>query len=103
MKTKLSMLGVVLVLGLSTFLDNPPNPSGNTMYYNFGIEESVDVEAQNVQRSASYSYEFLLDDMKEMDDYIIETYREYKVHKDADGNVISRIPTSNYQYLKYEK
>ncbi|UOY94220.1 hypothetical protein MUG87_09060 [Ectobacillus sp. JY-23] len=34
--------------------------------------------------------------------YVIETYQEYEVYKDALGNVVKSIPTSNYQYLRYK-
>jgi hypothetical protein len=103
MKIKLAILGGVLVLALTALLDSPPNPRNDSMYYNFTNGESVDADAQATERSVSYSYEFLLDDMKEVDGYIVETYREYQIHKDENGNEIIRIPTSNYQYLRYEK
>jgi hypothetical protein len=103
MKTKLAILGAFLVLGLTALLDTPPDTSTVSMYYELGNEESVDADAQYVQRATSYSYEFILDEMTEVNDNIVETYREYQIHKDAEGNIISRIPTSNYQYLKYDK
>ncbi|MFC5774585.1 hypothetical protein [Ectobacillus antri] len=34
--------------------------------------------------------------------YVIETYQEYEIYKDALGNVVKSIPTSNYQYLRYK-
>ncbi|WP_096270195.1 hypothetical protein [Paucisalibacillus globulus] len=103
MKTKLAMLGALLVLGLTALLDTPSDTNTASMYYGLGNEESVDADAQYVQRATSYSYEFLLDVMKEVNENIVETYREYQIHKDDEGNIISRIPTSNYQYLRYEK
>ncbi|WP_026905834.1 hypothetical protein [Paucisalibacillus globulus] len=103
MNKKLSLLGAFLVLAVTALLDTPTNSKADSMYYNFDNENSMEADAQNVQRTASYSYEFLLDDMQEVDDYIVETYKEYQVHEDTEGNIISRIPTTNYQYLKYEK
>ncbi|WP_042148795.1 hypothetical protein [Paucisalibacillus sp. EB02] len=103
MKPKLAILGAILVLGLTALLDKSSNTSTDSMYYERDNEESVDADAQYVQRATSYSYEFLLDEMKEVNENIVETYREYQIHKDSDGNIISKIPTSNYQYLKYKK
>ncbi len=38
---------------------------------------------------------------KKIDGYIVETYREYEVYKDAAGNVTKKVPTSQYDELKY--
>jgi hypothetical protein len=40
---------------------------------------------------------------KEVDGYIIETYREYEVHRDQNGKIVKQIPTSNYEYVRYRK
>jgi hypothetical protein len=46
-----------------------------------------------------YFHEEALD--KEVDGYIIETYREYEIHRDQAGNILKQIPTSNYEYIRY--
>jgi hypothetical protein len=46
-----------------------------------------------------YLHEEALD--KEVDGYIVETYKEYEIHRDQAGNIIKQIPTSNYEYLRY--
>ncbi|MCM3122990.1 MULTISPECIES: hypothetical protein [Bacillaceae] len=46
-----------------------------------------------------YLHEEALD--KEVDGYIVETYREYEIHRDQAGNIIKQIPTSNYEYIRY--
>jgi hypothetical protein len=38
-----------------------------------------------------------------VDGYIVETYREYEVYKDKDGNIFKQVPTSNFDYIKYKK
>lgn len=60
-------------------------------------EESEEVTAQN------YSLDMVLEETTEIDGYIVETYREYEVYKDDKGEVIKKVPTSNYDYLRYEK
>lgn len=40
---------------------------------------------------------------KEVDGYIIETYREYEVHRDENGKIIKQVPTSNFEYIRYKK
>lgn len=39
----------------------------------------------------------------EVDGYIVETYREYEVHRDEDGKIIKQVPTSNFDYIRYKK
>ena len=48
-----------------------------------------------------YLYE--KDQDKEVDGYIVETYREYEIYKDKDVNILNQVPTSNFNYLKYKK
>lgn len=103
MKTRISMLGALLVLILTCLNDDPAGKIENSWYYQFANEDTVDADAQIDKKSVATTYEFILEDMKEEEDYIIETYREYEIHKDKEDNVIIRIPTSNYNYLRYEK
>jgi hypothetical protein len=39
----------------------------------------------------------------EVDGYIVETHREYEIHRDANGKIIKQIPTSNFEYIRYKK
>lgn len=34
-------------------------------------------------------------------DYLVEVYREFEVHKDWNGNTVQIVPTDNMDYLKY--
>ncbi len=47
--------------------------------------------------------EYILESKEEVDGYVVETYREHEIYKDATGNVIKSVPTSNYEYLKYKQ
>jgi hypothetical protein len=60
-------------------------------------EESEEVLAQN------YLLDMILEEKTEIDGYIVETYREYEIYKDDQGQVIKKVPTSNYDYLRYYK
>jgi hypothetical protein len=40
---------------------------------------------------------------EEVDGYIVETYREYEIYRDQDGNIVKQIPTSNYDFIRYKK
>ena len=45
----------------------------------------------------------VLESKSEIDDDIVETYREYEIYKDENGQVIKKVPTSNFDYLRYHK
>lgn len=49
-----------------------------------------------------FEYVHEKDKDKEVDGYIVETYREYEVHRDQNGTIIKQIPTSNYEYVRYK-
>ena len=53
-------------------------------------------------QSKNFKLEEELVNREEVDDYIVETYREYEVYTDSQGNVKERIPTSNYSYIRYQ-
>lgn len=50
-----------------------------------------------------FEYVHEKDQDKEVDGYIVETYREYEVHRDEDGEIIKQVPTSNFEYIRYKK
>jgi hypothetical protein len=47
--------------------------------------------------------EYVFDAKFEEDGNIVEIYREYEIYRDADGNVIKEVPTSNFEYMKYKE
>lgn len=50
---------------------------------------------------ANFELEEKLVGREEVDDYIVETYREYEIYKNQAGNVTKSVPTSNYDYIRY--
>ncbi len=45
----------------------------------------------------------VLESKSEVDDDIVETYPEYEIYKDENGQVVKKVPTSKYEYLRYKK
>ncbi|PKR86829.1 hypothetical protein [Heyndrickxia camelliae] len=39
---------------------------------------------------------------EEIEGYTVETYQEFEIYKDKDGNIKKVVPTSNFNYLKYK-
>lgn len=59
--------------------------------------------SNNILETIIPEFEYLHEEAlnKEVDGYIVETYREYEIHRDQAGNIIKQIPTSNYEYIRY--
>ena len=51
----------------------------------------------------NFSLEMVLESRSEVDDDIVETYREYEIYKEENGQVVKKVPTSKYEYLRYKK
>jgi hypothetical protein len=47
--------------------------------------------------------EMQLESKEKINGEIIETYREYEIHYDENGEVLKEIPTSNYNYIRYKE
>lgn len=50
----------------------------------------------------NFDLEQKLVEKKTVKGYVIETYREYEIYKDAKGQVLKSVPTANYNYLRYK-
>lgn len=54
-------------------------------------------------QSKNFKLEEKLVNREEVDGYIVETYREYEIYTDSQGNVKESVPTSNYNYIRYQE
>ncbi|MBB6446969.1 hypothetical protein [Bacillus benzoevorans] len=57
--------------------------------------------AEDEEVAQNYSLEMVFESKSKKDGYIVETYREYQFYRDENGQVIKKVPTSNYNYLRY--
>jgi len=49
------------------------------------------------------SLEMFLVSQDEVDGEIVETYREYEVYYDENGEIEKKEPTSHYEYIRYKQ
>ncbi|WNF24774.1 hypothetical protein [Mesobacillus jeotgali] len=63
--------------------------------------ETTEEMLDTIMHEFEYVHEKAID--KEVDGYIVETYREYEVHRDQNGKIVKQIPISNYEYVRYRK
>lgn len=57
--------------------------------------------AEGEEAAQNYSLEMVLESKSKKDGYIVETYREYQFYRDENGHVMKKVPTSNFNYLRY--
>jgi len=109
MKKILSILGLITILFFAFYLES----SGNSYHgfsTNLGDEPNQDATATEVsgqdeeQVIESYSsLEYIFEEAKEVDGYVVETYQEYEIYKDEEGETVKREPSGNFEYLRYKK
>ncbi|WP_421385267.1 hypothetical protein ACOJQI_11040 [Bacillus salacetis] len=69
------------------------------------LEEVLAQEVPSVNEAAVLpaELEYVFDAKFKEDGYIVEIYREFEIYKDAAGNVIKEVPTSNFEYMRYKE
>jgi hypothetical protein len=101
MKKYPMILFLIITLGVIAYLDSPYSFINRD--YSYSTSETVMAQPIEQTKNANTTVieEVLVSKVKANDGYIIETYREYEVYKNNDGEVTKRVPTSNEDTLKY--
>ncbi|RBP87877.1 hypothetical protein DFO70_11768 [Cytobacillus firmus] len=95
---------ICMFLVYTNYPSSQQNPNSEYLETDANVQnesETTDDNLESIIPELEYLHE--IDEDKEVDGYIIETYREYEIYKDEEGNVIKQVPTSNFNYLKYKK
>ncbi|NHM31035.1 hypothetical protein [Neobacillus terrae] len=98
---RLSLFGLLLILCVYAYLDSPYSFLNKPFLYT-KTELAMSVMKNNREPSQVPVFEEKLESRKEIGGYIVETYREYEVYKDKDGNILKSTPTSKTDTLKYK-
>ncbi|WP_249870066.1 hypothetical protein [Oceanobacillus saliphilus] len=104
----LSFIGILFVLGFVAFLETSTESYKgfrSSLHDAATSEDAAEAisEVEHEYKPARYtSSEYIFDDAKVENGYRLETYREYEIHEDDEGNIIKKVPTSNYNYLRYK-
>ncbi|RDW17536.1 hypothetical protein CWR48_13505 [Oceanobacillus arenosus] len=107
MKKILCFIGIIVVLGFTAYLESPENSylGFRSSFTNETNEESEEVSAEVEEGNPFESYsslEYEKEGTKILDGYRVESYRQYNITKDDEGNVVKRVPTDNYDYLRHK-
>lgn len=113
MKKSLLITAVVVLLAFVAYIDTPEDTyhgfrtdlHEDLTTVNTETEESKETFGQageeSVEVFSTVTHE--LEDSFERDGYVIEKYREYELFENEDGVIVKKIPTSNYEFLRYKK
>ncbi|WP_042355830.1 hypothetical protein [Bacillus rubiinfantis] len=98
--TFISVIGLLVTIGLTAYLDSPYS----LLHKSYSYHADQPVIAQPASIEPSQQEPELIEKLTKTEkdgNYIIETYQEYEVHKDQEGNVLEEIPTSKTETLRY--
>ncbi|WP_243292102.1 hypothetical protein [Bacillus sp. FJAT-47783] len=62
--------------------------------------ESAPVSNEELE-NVNFTLEKRFEKRELIDNYWVETYREYEIYTDEKGNIIEAIPTSTFDYIRY--
>ncbi|MCQ6282385.1 hypothetical protein [Bacillus sp. EB600] len=101
MKTKpITIFIIILILVFTAYLDSPYSFINKNYSYTASEQAVSRPMDQALSTETQDTEEKLVKKVKE-NGYMVETYREYDVYKDDNGNVTKEVPTSHYDELKY--
>ncbi|MFD2444881.1 hypothetical protein ACFSO7_13000 [Bacillus sp. CGMCC 1.16607] len=109
MKKLIAVIGVLTSLGAVMYLDSTTvsltDELRSVIHYPEDSEtETVDGQTEDkIIGSQTPTLEWIFEKQEKVDGYILETYREYEIYSDENGNKIKQVPTSNFDYLQYKK
>ncbi len=122
MKKFLPLVGIAIIFIVVGYLESPysvmnkPYATSSSIPYEVtiakdsepvSIEENDDTNEKSLETeeiaALNFSLEMVLESRSEVDDDIVETYREYEIYKNENGQVVKKVPTSKYEYLRYKK
>ncbi|MFG6117650.1 hypothetical protein [Thalassobacillus sp. B23F22_16] len=102
MKQSISVLAAVVLIIFAVLLENESQPSigGSPVMQDDSAKET---SGQVVQHTPYSELTYVLEERKEVHGHIVETYREYELYNDKNGNIRKRVPTENVQYMTFKK
>jgi hypothetical protein len=109
----LTIVGLLVCLGLVFYYDASIQSTTNEfrssiLYTPEEIEavaiQTVDVaEETEVTEAMIPELEYQLEKQENVAGYIVETYREYEIYSDENGNIIKKVPTSHLDFIRYKR
>jgi hypothetical protein len=93
-------LFLFFILSLVAYLDSPYSFLNKN--YAYSADQPVIAQPAEVEPPTDLPVlEEKLEKTTHVDGYTVETYQEFEVYRDKNGNVTKRVPTSKTETLKY--
>jgi hypothetical protein len=110
----MAIIGVLVCLGLALYYDSSTASltkefRSSILYTPDEIEavtmpDETEVETDVAQTESTIpKLEYILEGTEEVDGYLVETYREYEFYIDENGNLIKKVPTNHFDFIRYKK
>jgi hypothetical protein len=111
----MAIIGVLVCLGLAFYYDSSTASltkefRSSILYTPEEIEavtmpDENEVETTDVDQTESLipTLEYILEGTEEVNGYLVETYREYEFYLDAKGNLIKKVPTNHFDFIRYKQ
>jgi hypothetical protein len=93
-------LFLFIIIGLVAYLESPYSFLNNNFAYS-SDQPVIALPAGFEQPENLPVLEEKLEKTEHVDGYTVETYQEFEVYRDKNGNVTKKVPTSKTETLKY--
>jgi hypothetical protein len=114
MNKLMAIFGVFVCLGLAFYYDSSTASLSkefrSSILYTPDEIEAVTMPDENEVEtvvdpieSIIPTYEYILETTEEVDGYLVETYREYEFYLDENGEMIKKVPTNHFNFIRYKK
>ena len=103
MKKRLAAIIVIILLAFIAYVETPTAKINEDYVYFYGETAESETASTSADVYGAPELEYKLEDTKVENGFVIETYREYEIYKNREGEVVKNVPTSNREYLKYKQ
>ncbi|WP_174731818.1 hypothetical protein [Mesobacillus harenae] len=92
---------LILLLGFTAYLESPYSFI-HSDYALFSSVPTASVPEYQMPSSNGPELEWIKEKEEIVNGYMVETYREFEISKDASGMITKKEPTNNYDYIRYK-
>ena len=109
-----SIIFIVFILGVVAYLDTAELQNNDTSSFLTSVsanEDMIEETLGDVNQSKEDPLDSIIPNLEyrlvetslTVDGYLLETYREYELYEDENGNILKSVPTANYEYIRYKQ
>ncbi|MFT8322586.1 MAG: hypothetical protein ABF649_17005 [Bacillus sp. (in: firmicutes)] len=101
MKKGLAAIIVLILLAFAAYVETPTASINKDYVYFYGDTDETQEVNTAEESTGAPELEYKLDSTMKEDGYLVETYREYEIYKNDNGEVVKTIATNHTQSIKY--